>query len=295
MKVKYINTSAKNTIDFGKTFPQAPLLGVINGSSGRGKSMICYNWFLNKNSPYKKRTKPEDIFVLSTTYYHNKEIWDRIGVPEENVATQMDEEFIQRILDYAAEPDPESESEDEEAENDVVRLPFYDVYQDDIDQQFGESLLEIQQEEEPKKKKKKRKKKKKQSGPRMVWLIADDIINQVSRTLRNAFNSTFYMGRHCQCQDKIFNCVVITQKYNALSPVIRFNSTFLITFKTNISKELKNIWEELGGAIEFEDFVEVAKLAWKGSPYNFLQINMKNKPSERFIKNFDAIIKVEEE
>tara|TARA_R110002020_G_scaffold461478_1_gene680417 strand:+ start:32 stop:865 length:834 start_codon:yes stop_codon:yes gene_type:complete len=83
--------------------------------------------------------------------------------------------------------------------------------------------------------------------------------------------------------------IITSQKYNACDLITRVNMSDIILFKTENSKELNCIKEELMGDLEKDIQDKVLKLAWKDK-YSFLLIKNYLGTKDRYYVRFNKII-----
>ena len=131
-----------------------------------------------------------------------------------------------------------------------------------------------------------------------ILIIVDDFADSKSFS-RNSplLNQLYVRGR----QNSI-NIITATQKFNALSPIIRVNSRQLFFFRLRNYKEIETMVEELSAVLikkstvaDAKSLAEAKKLLLEvyniatEEPYSFLLINlMKADVNEMFYKRFDA-------
>ena len=116
-----------------------------------------------------------------------------------------------------------------------------------------------------------------------ILIIVDDFADSKAFS-RNSplLNQLYVRGRH-----NAINIITATQKFNALSPIIRVNSRQLFFFRLRNYKEIEAMVEELS-AVLIKKSSEVHNLATE-EPYSFLFINLMNADvNEMFYKRFDA-------
>ena len=131
-----------------------------------------------------------------------------------------------------------------------------------------------------------------------ILIIVDDFAD--SKTFsRNSplLNQLYVRGRH-----SAINIITATQKFNALSPIIRVNSRQLFFFRLRNYKEIELMVEELSAVLikksavtDTKNLAEAKKLMLEvynlatEEPYSFLFINlMKGDVNEMFYKRFNA-------
>ena len=83
--------------------------------------------------------------------------------------------------------------------------------------------------------------------------------------------------------------VITSQKYNAADLILRTNMSDIFLFKTENSKELKAIKEELMMDLSPKQQDELLKKAW-AKKYNFLLIKGYEPTEDRYYINFDKVV-----
>jgi len=83
--------------------------------------------------------------------------------------------------------------------------------------------------------------------------------------------------------------LITSQKYNALDLIMRTNMSDIFLFKTENSKELKAIKEELMMDLSPKQQDELLKKAW-AKKYGFLLIKGYEPTSSRYFVNFDKVV-----
>ena len=137
-----------------------------------------------------------------------------------------------------------------------------------------------------------------------ILIIADDFADSKAFS-RNSplLNQLYVRGRH-----NAISIITATQKFNALSPIIRVNSRQLFFFRLRNYKEIETMVEELSAVLikkssvaEAKNLAEAKKLMLElyniatEEPYSFLFINfMKADANEMFYKRFDAKLVIDE-
>ena len=81
-----------------------------------------------------------------------------------------------------------------------------------------------------------------------------------------------------------------TQKYNAVSPIVRVNATELYVFRLRSSQDLNTVIEENSALVDKATLMKVYRLA-TAEPFSFLFINLQEKTLDqmfmiRFAKRF---------
>jgi energy-coupling factor transporter ATP-binding protein EcfA2 len=113
-------------------------------------------------------------------------------------------------------------------------------------------------------------------------LILDDCISSnefKSNNSYNPLNTLVSNGRHWGC-----SLIVLSQKYNAISKIIRSQYDYVIFFSIKNHKELSDIYDEYGIGNKEEFINTVSDIFSK--PYNFICLDVSN---DRILKNFNSI------
>ena len=123
-------------------------------------------------------------------------------------------------------------------------------------------------------------------------IVIDDSIKQIKNNPR--FHSLILNRRHItQNPDEDnqagLSIIVMSQKYNAADLITRVNMSDIILFRTENSKELNAIKEELMSDLDKDLQTKVLKLAWKDK-YSFLYIKNYLPTKDRYYVKFDKII-----
>lgn len=124
-----------------------------------------------------------------------------------------------------------------------------------------------------------------------ILIIVDDFADDPKFTRQSKLlHSLFCRGRH-----NSISTIVSTQKFNALSPIIRVNASALIVFRLRNQKELEAFVEEVAGLVTKKELLEIYKYATKDE-FSFLYINLLAKTiNNMFYKTFKELIQLEEE
>jgi GTPase SAR1 family protein len=116
-----------------------------------------------------------------------------------------------------------------------------------------------------------------------ILIVVDDFADdpRMSRQDR-LLHSLYTRGRHAFC-----STIVATQKYRALSPVIRVNATALIVFRLRSEAELMAIVEETSAAYDRSTVIALVRHATE-EPYSFLYLDLAAKrPDQMFWLRFE--------
>jgi len=99
-----------------------------------------------------------------------------------------------------------------------------------------------------------------------VLIVIDDLIEVYSAKKSSPINKLASRGRHFG-----ISFIFTTQKYNAMPPMLRNNSTSIIFFKVNNGREMKTIEEDVSSRkFDITDVLDDVTT----DPYNYLYIKM---------------------
>lgn len=114
-------------------------------------------------------------------------------------------------------------------------------------------------------------------------LILDDCISSIPKNkLNSKINRFFINNRHYK-----LDTIVVTQKLNSLSTLLRTNTTLISMFSNRNRKDINTMVEDLD--IPENLFRELYAFATEDSPNHFLHINLIGK-EPIFYKRFDKIL-----
>lgn len=123
-------------------------------------------------------------------------------------------------------------------------------------------------------------------------IVIDDSIKQIKNNPK--VHSLLLNRRHLtQNPDEEghagLGIIITSQKYNATDLILRTNMSDIFLFKTENSKELKAIKEELMMDLSPQQQDELLKKAW-AKKYNFLLIKGYEPTENRYYINFDKVV-----
>ena len=126
-----------------------------------------------------------------------------------------------------------------------------------------------------------------------ILVIVDDFADD-AKFSRNSplLNQLFVRGRH-----NSISTIVGTQKFNALSPLIRVNAAELYVYRLRNYKDLETFVEEVSAIVSGDKklILEIYNLA-TSAPYSFLYVNLRAKErNEMFMIKFNQKIQIEED
>ena len=119
-----------------------------------------------------------------------------------------------------------------------------------------------------------------------VLIVVDDFADDV-RFSRNSklLHSLFTRGRHSQ-----ISTVVATQKFNALSPIIRVNASDLYVFRLRNYSDLQAFLDEVSAIAPKDIILEMYRLA-TDEAYSFLTVKLTSKDKNKiFLIRFDKAL-----
>jgi GTPase SAR1 family protein len=109
-----------------------------------------------------------------------------------------------------------------------------------------------------------------------VLIVVDDFADNPAFSRRDALlHSLFTRGRHA-----FISTIVATQKFRALSPIIRVNATALICFRLRSEQELLAIVEEISAVYPKDVLIAMLRRATE-EPYSFLYVDLAAKTPDR--------------
>ena len=119
-----------------------------------------------------------------------------------------------------------------------------------------------------------------------ILIVVDDFADDVKFS-RNSklLHSLFTRGRHSQ-----ISTVVATQKFNALSPIIRVNASDLYVFRLRNYSDLQAFLDEVSAIAPKDIILEMYRLA-TDEAYSFLTVKLTSKDKNKiFLIRFDKAL-----
>ena len=119
-----------------------------------------------------------------------------------------------------------------------------------------------------------------------ILIVVDDFADDPAFSRHSKLlHALFTRGRHNQ-----ISTVVATQTYNAVSPIVRVNTTELYVFRLRSSQDLNTVIEENSALVDKATLMKVYRLD-TADPISFLLINLQEKTLDhmfmiRFAKRF---------
>ena len=116
-----------------------------------------------------------------------------------------------------------------------------------------------------------------------ILVVVDDFADNPAFSRRDALlHSLFTRGRHA-----FISTICATQKFRALSNIIRVNATALVIFRLRSEQELLAIVEEISAVYPKDVIISLIRHATE-QPYSFLYVDLAaRKPDEMFWLRFE--------
>ena len=115
-----------------------------------------------------------------------------------------------------------------------------------------------------------------------ILVIIDDFADNHSVSHHPFINSLFTRGRH-----NSISTIVSTQKFRAITNLIRVNATELYVFRLRNYGDLESFVEEVSAIYPKKTILEIYNMATE-EPYSFLYVNLRaKKKSDAFYIRFE--------
>ena len=126
-------------------------------------------------------------------------------------------------------------------------------------------------------------KKNKQKDLFSILLVVDDFADDPKFVRYSSLlHGLFTRGRH-----NAISCILSTQKYNVLAPIIRLNASALFIFRLKNMNEVNAFLEENSALVDKSTLYEMYQKAVNFAPYSFFDINTNTKDvNNMFFINF---------
>lgn len=120
-----------------------------------------------------------------------------------------------------------------------------------------------------------------------ILVIIDDFADNHTVSHHPLINSLFTRGRH-----NSISTIVSTQKFRAISNIIRVNATELYVFRLRNYADLESFIEEVSAIYPKKTILEIYNMA-TDEPYSFLYVNLRSKKkSDTFYIRFEKRIEI---
>ena len=122
-----------------------------------------------------------------------------------------------------------------------------------------------------------------------ILIVVDDFADSPEFSRHSKILHALYTrGRH-----NSISTITATQKFNALSPIIRVNITELYVYRLRNYKDLETLLEELSALIDRKTLLNIYNLATY-EPYSFLFVNLRARSvNNMFYINFTKKIEID--
>ena len=274
------------TIETEPEFPKLHTLCIASGRRGGGKSIAIANFVKScKDKHYYDR-----VFLITPTYYSNKQIWDIADIQEEDI--------YEPTVTVLREITALVEAERAEWDHFIFTKELYKKFQKDIRRPINrvdpETLLEYQDldffegpptwkypVEQP---------------PRLGVIIDDSmgtpLMSKPSAGLVNLAIRHRHVGRGLG-----ISIFMLVQSYccqGGINRSIRENCTMLLLFKLNQDAQIKKLYSETDLDMTEQEFIDMCKEV-HAVDYNFLLMDFAPKdPSMKFRSGWDTLISPKE-
>ena len=122
-----------------------------------------------------------------------------------------------------------------------------------------------------------------------ILVIIDDFADNHTVSHHPLINSLFTRGRH-----NSISTIVSTQKFRAISNIIRVNATELYVFRLRNYADLESFIEEVSAIYPKKTILEIYNMA-TDEPYSFLYVNLRaKKKGDTFYIRFEKRIEIED-
>ena len=127
-------------------------------------------------------------------------------------------------------------------------------------------------------------KKNKQKELFSILIVVDDFADDPKLVrYSNILHGLFTRGRH-----NAISCILSTQKYNVLAPIIRLNASALFIFRLKNMNEVNSFLEENSALVDKRTLYDMYQQAVNFAPYSFFYINTNAKDvNNMFYINFE--------
>ena len=170
-------------------------------------------------------------------------------------------------------------------EEELTKTKDEQIYYQDFDSEAVQNILTTQkniidhQKKDPKTKK-----------LFSILLIFDDVADNKAIHNSQALNSCFTRGRHSQ-----ISTILSTQKYNAVSTIIRTNMDSMYLFRLRNANDLQAVIDELSALLDKKILLQVYMKATE-QRFSFLFIKLTSPTiDDMFYVKFDGRIKIQDE
>ena len=135
-------------------------------------------------------------------------------------------------------------------------------------------------------------KKNKQKDLFSILIVVDDFADDPKFVrYSNILHGLFTRGRH-----NAISCILSTQKYNVLAPIIRLNASALFIFRLKNMNEVNSFLEENSALVDKKTLYEMYQKAVNYAPYSFFYIHTNAKDvNNMFFINFQLRFEISDD
>lgn len=270
------------TIETQYDFPKMHQLMVVSGKRGSGKSVAITNFLREcKNKHYLDK-----IYLISPTYYSNKQIWDICDIQPEDVY-DVEKGVIKNIIKSV-------ESDKKEWDDFLYQKELYKKYQRDKNLEYVNDDLLIQYNDFNFFEKKPKWKYPVEQPPRIAVILDDCLSTDVmARPSEGLVNLAI---KHRHIADGLgISLILLTQTYcgvSGISRIVRENVTSLVLFAVHDENQIKKIYSELNLKLEYPKFLELLEFC-HNEPHGFIFIDFSPKEEKyQFRKGWNELIQL---
>ena len=133
-------------------------------------------------------------------------------------------------------------------------------------------------------------KKTKQKDLFSILIVVDDFADDPKFVRYSSIlHGLFTRGRH-----NAISCILSTQKYNVLAPIIRLNASALFIFRLKNMNEVNSFLEENSALVDKKTLYDMYQQAVNFAPYSFFYINTNAKDvNNMFFINFQQRFEID--
>ena len=133
-------------------------------------------------------------------------------------------------------------------------------------------------------------KKNKQKELFSILTVVDDFADDPKFVrYSNILHGLFTRGRH-----NAISCILSTQKYNVLAPIIRLNAGALFIFRLKNMNEVNSFLEENSALVDRKALYDMYQQAVNSAPYSFFYINTIAKDVNKMLYiNFEKVFNID--
>ena len=133
-------------------------------------------------------------------------------------------------------------------------------------------------------------KKNKQKDLFSILIVVDDFADDPKFVRYSSIlHGLFTRGRH-----NAISCILSTQKYNVLAPIIRLNASALFIFRLKNMNEVNSFLDENSALVDKKSLYDMYQQAVNYAPYSFFYINTNAKDvNKMFFIKFEKVFNID--